>query len=386
MNDFTFLNPTKIIFGRDASDKLAEEMENRGHTILLVYGGGSIKKTGLYDRVMRQLSGKTVIELSGVEPNPRLSSVHEGIRLCREHNVDFILAVGGGSAIDCAKAIAVGTPYPGEVWDFFKRTAYPETALPVGTILTLSATGTEMNGNAVITNTETTEKIGFSGILLQYPAFSILDPVNTFTVPPIQTAYGTVDMLSHVMENYFSYPDDTPVQDGLAETIMKVMFEKVFIALKDPTDYDARANLMWCGTMALNGIIPVGKEGDWGCHAIEHVLSAHYDIAHGAGLAIVHPPYMKYLCQFNPKKYARYAVNVLGIDPAGRSDYEVGLEGIARTKALFKQMGAPVSLAEVGIGPEKLELMAEQMVAMRPLGNYSRIGKEELLQILKEAL
>ncbi|MEA5077091.1 MAG: iron-containing alcohol dehydrogenase [Anaerolineaceae bacterium] len=386
MNNFTFLNPTKILFGRDATDLLGEEMKDRGQTILLVYGGGSIKKTGLYDRVLRQLRGKTVIELSGVEPNPRLSSVHEGIRLCREHKVDFILAVGGGSAIDCAKAIAVGTPYHGEVWDFFKRIAYPDSALPVGTILTLSATGTEMNGNAVITNTETTEKIGFSGILLQYPAFSILDPVNTFTVPPIQTAYGTVDMLSHVMENYFSYPDDTPIQDGLAETIMKVMFEKVFVALKDPTDYDARANLMWCGTMALNGIIPVGKEGDWGCHAIEHVLSAHYDIAHGAGLAIIHPPYMKYLCQFNPKKYARFAVNVLGIDPAGRPDYEVGLEGIARTKTLFKQMGAPISLAEVGIGPEKLELMAEQMVAMRPLGNYSRIGKEELLQILKEAL
>ncbi len=386
MKDFTFLNPTKIIFGRDATDKLAEEMKGRGQNVLLVYGGGSIKRTGLYDRVLRQLSDKHVVELSGVEPNPRLSSVHEGIRLCREHKVDFILAVGGGSAIDCAKAIAVGVPYSGEVWDFFKGKAYPESALPIGDILTLSATGTEMNGNAVISNTETQEKIGFSGVRLQYPAFSILDPVNTFTVPPTHTAYGTVDMISHVLETYFSYPDATPIQDGLSETIIKVAFENAFVALQKPDDYEARANLMWCSTMALNGTLQTGKEGDWGCHAIEHVLSAHYDIAHGAGLAIVHPPYMKYMLQFNPKKYARYAVNVLGVDPAGRSDYEIGLEGIEKTKVLFKQLGAPVALSEVGIGPEKLDLMAEQMVAMRPLGNYHRIGKEELLGILKEAL
>jgi hypothetical protein len=193
-------------------------------------------------------------------------------------------------------------------------------------------------------------------------------------------------MLSHLYECYFSLPDDTPIQDGLAETIMRTVFDNVFVVLEKPDDYDARANLMWCGTLALNDIIPLGKEGDWGCHAIEHVLSAHYDIAHGAGLAIITPPFMKYMCQFHPQKYKQYAINVLGIDPQGKSDDVVGMEGIAKTKSLFKQMGAPIALSEVGIGVEKLELMAHEIVQNGKIGNYSKIGAEELLQILKEAL
>jgi alcohol dehydrogenase len=386
MNNFTYENPTRIIFGRDTTDKLAEVMKKYGQNVLLVYGGGSIKKTGLYDRVLRQLSGKTVYELPGVEPNPRLTSVHEGIRICREKKVDIILAVGGGSVIDCAKAISIGVPYEGEVWDFFKREAYPSRSIPLGAILTLAATGTEMNGNSVITNLETKEKIGLAGVPAMHPVFSILDPLLTFTVPKNQIANGCVDMLSHLYEDYFSLPDGTPVQDGLAEAVMRTIFDQVFIVEQKPDDYNARANLMWCGTMALNTIIPVGKDGDWGCHEIEHVLSAHYDIAHGAGLAIVTPPYMKYLCQFHPAKYRQYTVNVLGIDPKGHSDYEVGLEGIEKTKALFKQMGAPVSLKEVGIGTEKLELMVDQILQDRTLGSYAKVGKPELLGILKEAL
>jgi len=386
MNNFTYQNPTRIIFGRDTTDSLAEEIKDKGKHVLLVYGGGSIKKNGLYDRVIKQLADKVVYELAGVEPNPRLTTVQKGIQICKDKKIDFILAVGGGSVIDCAKAISIGAKYAGEVWDFYKGKAYPQAAIPLGAILTLAATGTEMNGNSVITNMETKEKIGFAGVLLLHPAFSILDPCNTFTVPPDQVAYGCVDILTHLYECYFSYPDDTPIQDGLAETIMKTVFTEVFRVLEKPDDYDARANIMWCGTMALNDIIPLGKEGDWGCHAIEHVLSAHYDIPHGAGLAIVDLPYMKYLCQFNPKKYKQYAVNVLGIDPQGRSDYEVGLEGIAKTRSLFKQMGAPVTLSEVGIGAEKLELMANEVVQDGKIGNYARIGAQELLQILKEAL
>ena len=386
MNNFTYHNPTKILFGKDTTDRLAEEMKDRGENILFVYGGGSIKKNGLYDRVMRQLKGKKVYELAGVDPNPRLTTVRQGIKICREKQIDFILAVGGGSAIDCAKAISIGALYEGDVWDFYKGKAQPAAAIPVGAILTLAATGTEMHGNSVITNMETKEKIGFSGILLLHPVFSILDPCNTYTVPNHQLANGCEDMLSHLYECYFSFPDDTPIQDGLAETIMRTVFDQVFVALEKPDDYDARANLMWCGTLALNDIIPLGKDGDWGCHAIEHVLSAHYDIPHGAGLAIITPPYMKYLCRFNPAKYKQYAVNVLGIDPDGRSDYEVGLEGIAKTKALFKKMGAPVSLSEVGIGTEKPGLMANQVVHDGKIGNYSKIGAEELLQILKDAL
>ena len=386
MRNFTYHNPTKILFGKDTTDHLAEEMKNRGKNVLFVYGGGSIKKNGLYDRVMRQLGDKHVYELSGVEPNPRLTTVCKGIQICREKQIDFILAVGGGSVIDCAKAISIGALYEGDVWDFYKGKAYPQAAIPLGAILTLAATGTEMNGNSVITNLDTQEKIGFAGVLLLHPAFSILDPCNTFTVPNHQIANGCVDMLSHLYECYFSYPDDTPIQDGLAETIMRTVFENVFVTLEKPEDYDARANLMWCGTLALNDMIPLGKEGDWGCHAIEHVLSAHYDIAHGAGLAIITPPYMKYLCQFNPAKYKQYAVNVFGLDPQGKSDYEVGMEGIAKTKSLFKQIGAPVALGEVGIGVEKLELMANEIVQDGKIGNYSKIGAEELFQILKEAL
>ena len=386
MRNFTYHNPTKILFGKDTTDHLAEEMKNRGKNVLFVYGGGSIKKNGLYDRVMRQLGDKHVYELSGVEPNPRLTTVRKGIQICREKQIDFILAVGGGSVIDCAKAISIGALYEGDVWDFYKGKAYPQAAIPLGAILTLAATGTEMNGNSVITNLDTQEKIGFAGVLLLHPAFSILDPCNTFTVPNHQIANGCVDMLSHLYECYFSYPDDTPIQDGLAETIMRTVFENVFVTLEKPEDYDARANLMWCGTLALNDMIPLGKEGDWGCHAIEHVLSAHYDIAHGAGLAIITPPYMKYLCQFNPAKYKQYAVNVFGLDPQGKSDYEVGMEGIAKTKSLFKQIGAPVALGEVGIGVEKLELMANEIVQDGKIGNYSKIGAEELFQILKEAL
>lgn len=386
MNNFSFYNPTRIHFGKGSLAKLTDELKKYGNTILLVYGGGSIKRMGLYDEVMKHLAGKKVIELAGVDPNPRLSSVHEGVRLCREHNVDLILGVGGGSAIDCAKAIAIGVPYQGDAWDFFKGRAYPQTALPLGCVLTLAATGTEMNGNSVITNTETTEKIGFAGVTLMHPAFSILDPVYTYSVPPEHLANGCVDMLSHLYETYFSMPDDTPIQDGMAETLMRVVFDQVFVAMENPRDYDARAKLMWSGTMALNYIVPLGMQGDWGCHAIEHVISAHYDIAHGAGLAIITPAYMKYLCAFHPSKYRQYAVNVFGIDPAGRSDMEVGLEGIARTKEMFAKMGAPVSLRQVGIGSEKLEQMAREIVSNGPIGNYAKIGYDELMKILQDML
>lgn len=384
MNNFTYENPTRIIFGEDTTDNLADELKNCGKNILLVYGGGSIKRTGLYDRVMKQLSNKNVFELPGVEPNPRLTTVHKGIQMCRENHVDFILAVGGGSVVDCAKAISIGVPYSGDVWDFWKGKAYPTERLPLGDILTLAATGTEMNGNSVITNWETKEKIGFAGVLLMHPVFSILDPCNTFTVPANQTAYGCVDMLSHLYENYFSYPDKTPIQDGLAETLMKTIFDQVFVALEKLDNYEARANLMWAGTMALNNIVPLGMEGDWGCHAIEHVLSAHFDIAHGAGLAIITPAYMKHLCPFNPRKYRQYAENVLGIDPSSKNDYEAALEGIARTKELFKKMGAPVSLSEVGIGPEHFDALAREITQDGPLGNYSKIGYKEMLQIFED--
>lgn len=386
MNNFIYQNPTKVIFGENTTNNLVDEMKSTGKNVLLVYGGGSIKENGLYNRVINQLADKNVYELAGVEPNPRLTTVYKGIQICKRMNIDFILAVGGGSVIDCAKAISVGALYDGDVWDFYKKKAYPTAAIPVGDVLTLAATGTEMNGNSVITNMETHEKIGFSGVYLLHPVFSILDPINTYSVPNNQTANGCADILSHLFEDYFSYPDDTPIQDGFAETIMKTVFSNAFAALEKPDDYNARANLMWCGTLALNGVIPLGKEGDWGCHAIEHVLSAHYDIPHGAGLAIITPPYMKYMCQFNPKKYKQYAINIFGINPEGKTDYEIGLEGIALTKNNLKKMGVPVTLHEVGIGSEKFDLMTQEMFQSRKIGSYKILDREELLQILREAL
>ncbi len=385
MHNFTYHNPTKIIFGKGTTDQLAEELKDKGQNILLVYGGGSIKRNGLYDRVIRQLEGKTIYELPGVEPNPRLTTVNKGIEICKKNKIDLILGVGGGSVIDCAKAIAAGALYDGEVWDFFTGKAYPTRAIPVADVLTLAATGTEMNGNSVITNWEAHEKIGMAGVPVYKPVFSILDPENTYTVPREQIAYGCADILSHLYEDYFSNPDDTPIQDGLAETLMKTVFSQVFAALDKPDDYAARANLMWCGTLALCQIIPLGKEGDWGCHAIEHVISAHYDIPHGAGLAIITPAYMKYLCQFNPKKYKNYAVNVFGIDPAGKTDHEVALEGIAQTKTMLKKMGNPVSFSEVGINDEKFDQMIKEILKGGKLGNYARIGYDELRSIFEDA-
>jgi len=236
-------------------------MKNWGKNVLFVYGSGSIKKNGLYDRVIRQLSDKNVVELSGVDPNPRLTTVYKGIQICREKKIDFILAVGGGSVIDCAKAISIGALYEGDVWDFYKGESETRSRHPVGAILTLAATGTEMNGNSVITNMETKEKIGFAGVVT--PASRV------FHFRPMQYVYrseppacnGCVDMLSHLYECYFSLPDDTPIQDGLAETIMRTVFDNVFVVLEKPDDYDARANLMWCGTLALNDIIPLGRGG-----------------------------------------------------------------------------------------------------------------------------
>lgn len=291
MNAFRFQNPTALIFGKGTVEQLGTEVAKYGKRVLFVYGGGSIKKTGLYDRVREQLAhiGAEVVELPGVEPNPRLTTVKKGIELCRQHGLDFILAVGGGSVIDASKAIAAGVPYEGDVWDFFMRKAAPQTALPLGTVLTLAATGSEMNGGSVVTNWEEKRKRSF-GSIHTFPKFSILDPTLTFTVPRDHTVNGIVDMMSHVFEQYFSHTPDTPLQERFCESILKTVIEQAEVVLTNPENYEARANLMLCGTYALNGgMISVGMQGDWATHAIEHEVSAVYDIPHGAGLAIIFP-------------------------------------------------------------------------------------------------
>ncbi len=387
MNPFRMYNPTKLIFGPDTVKQLGALVAPYGTSVLLVYGGGSIKRTGLYDAVMTELRGigAVVHELPAVEPNPRLGTVHKGIDICRKEKVGFILAVGGGSVIDAAKAVAVGVPYEGDMWDFCLRKAQINEALPLGTILTLSATGSEMNGNSVITNWEEKQKRSFGSIHAN-PKFSILDPTLTFTVPQDQTVNGIVDMMSHVFETYFNLTTDTPLQERMCESVLQTVIENGEIALKSPSDYAARANLMLCGTIALNGTLSIGLKGDWASHGIEHEISAIYDIAHGAGLAIVFPNWMRYVYCERTERFVQYAVRVWNIDPAGKSDDEIALAGIEATRAYFKRIGAPSSLGELGIGGEELDRMAEKAVHFGPLGSFKKLEKDDVKAILEMSL
>ncbi len=389
MNSFDFHNPTKILFGAGKLERLGEQVAACGSkTVLLVYGGGSIKKTGLYDRVLSQLAGAGVrtVELPGVEPNPRVTTVRKGIELCRAEGVDLILAVGGGSVIDAAKAVAVGVPYEGDVWDFLMRRAKITAALPLGTVLTLSATGSEMNGNAVITNWEEKLKKSFASIYA-YPKFSILDPTLTYTVPADQTVNGIVDMMSHVFEQYFSLTPDTPLQERLCESILQTVIENGERALAEPEQYEARANLMLCGTYALNGgMISVGVQTDWATHAIEHEVSAIYDIAHGAGLSILFPNWMKYVCHSRPDRFVQFAVRVWNIDPAGKSEEEIALAGIQATRDYFTRIGAPARLADLGIGNSEIGRMAKEAVKFGPIGSFKALHEDDVKAILQLSL
>ncbi|PZD96118.1 NADH-dependent alcohol dehydrogenase [Paenibacillus sambharensis] len=388
MNPFRFYNPTQLVFGKDTVSELGSLVAPYGSSILLVYGGGSIKKTGLYDKVKEQLASihATVHELSGIDPNPRLSSVEKGVQICRENGVQFILAVGGGSVIDAAKGIAAGVPYEGSVWDFCTRKAQVQKALPLGAILTLSATGTEMNGNAVITNWDLKQKRGMGSIHV-YPRFSILDPTLTMTVSKEQTANGIVDMMSHVFEQYFSQTKDTPLQERLCESILQTVVENGETAVREPNNYEARANLMLCGTYALNGgMISVGMQNDWASHDIEHAISAIYDIAHGAGLSIVFPNWMKYVYNARIDRFVQYAVRVWGVDPAGKTDDEIALAGIQATRDFFTRIGAPATLSDVGIGDESLDVMAADAVRFGPLGSFRKLEQQDVRSILEMSL
>lgn len=385
MNNFVYHNPTELIFGKGQILHLKEKAKKYGKTILLVYGGGSIKRFGLYDKVLSILSedGCRIVELAGVEPNPRLSTVNKGIELCRQEGVDWVLAVGGGSVIDAAKAIAVGALYDGDVWDFYTRKAVPSQALPLGTVLTLAATGSEMNRGSVVTNWETKEKHGAS---TTFPAFSILDPEHTFSVPKDQTVYGICDMMSHVFEQYFTHTANIPLQTRFAESIMLTVIENAERAIEHPEDYDARANLLYCGTMALNGTLPVGVVTDWATHSIEHAVSAIYDIPHGGGLAIIFPKWMRYVYKENVERFVRFATQVWGVDPAGKSDEEIALAGIAKTEEFFKRIGAPSRLADYRIGDENIEVMAKKATPFGPIGNFKKLQAEDVAEILRMCL
>ncbi|MGF7045975.1 alcohol dehydrogenase YqhD (iron-dependent ADH family) [Paenibacillus sp. DS2015] len=387
MKEFEFINPTKLIFGKGKLDALRNEVPKYGTKVLLVYGGGSIKRSGLYDNVMsilKEISAE-VTELSGVEPNPRLSTVHKGVDLCKSNGIELILAVGGGSVLDCAKAIAVGAKYDGDMWDFVERKAAPKAALPLGTVLTMAATGSEMNGGSVITNEDTKEKMGW-GSPFAYPAFSILDPAHTFSLPKDQTVYGMVDIMSHVLEHYFHLENNTQVQDGFCETILRTVIETAPKLIEDLENYELRATVMYCGTMALNGMINMGMSGDWGTHNIEHAVSAVYDIPHGGGLAILFPNWMTYNQSVDVARLKRLAVNVFNIDANGKSDEEVGAEGIIALRHFWNSIGAPSRLADYDIDASEIEVMADKAMRFGPFGNFRTLNKEDVIEIYKMSL
>ncbi|AST93091.1 NADH-dependent alcohol dehydrogenase [Sutcliffiella cohnii] len=387
MNNFTFYNPTRLIFGKDEVENLANHLQTYGKNILLVYGGGSIKKSGLYDQVIQQLqkANANVTELAGVEPNPRVETVRKGVALCKEHQIDFLLAVGGGSVIDCTKAIAAGAKYDGDVWDIVIKKAPVHEALPFGTVLTLAATGSEMNSGSVITNWETKEKHGW-GSPFTFPQFSILDPQNTVTVPKNHTVYGIVDMMSHVFEQYFNNATHTPLQDRMCESVLKTVMETAPKLLEDLTSYKHRETILYSGTIALNGMLQMGYRGDWASHGIEHAISAIYDIPHAGGLAIIFPNWMKHVLDRNVAKFKQLAVRVFEVDDTDKDDREVALEGIERLRQFWNSLGAPSRLADYNIDDSQFEQMTRHILANGPIGNFKPLHEEDVTSILKACL
>ncbi|HUC91050.1 MAG TPA: iron-containing alcohol dehydrogenase [Paenibacillus sp.] len=387
MNTFTYHNPTRLIFGKGTLEQLGKLTQPYGKKVLLVYGGGSIKKNGVYDGVVKQLEsvGTQIFELAGVEPNPRLTTVHKGVDICKKEGIDFMVAAGGGSVIDCVKAIAVGAKYDGDVWDIITRKAEPKEALPFGTVLTLAATGSEMNSGSVITNWETQEKYGW-GSPYTFPVFSILDPEHTFTVPKDQTVYGIVDIMSHIFEQYFHHTPNAPVQDGFCESLLRTVIEAAPKLVENLNSYERRETILYSGTMALNGTLSMGTLGDWATHNIEHAVSAVYDIPHGGGLAILFPNWMEHVLDEGVGRFKQMAVNVFGVDPAGKSDRDTALEGIRALRSFWNSIGAPSRLADYGIGGDKLSVMADKAMVYGPFGNFKKLQYDDVLAIYKKSL
>ncbi|AVP54938.1 NADH-dependent alcohol dehydrogenase [Clostridium tetani] len=386
MLNFNYSIPTKIFFGKGQIEILGKEIKKYGNKVLIVYGGGSIKKNGVYDEIVNIFKDNNINfwELSGVEPNPRITTVRKGIKMCKENDIDFILAVGGGSSIDCSKVIAAGYYYKGDPWDIVLNSSKIENAIPLGTILTLSATGSEMNAGAVITNLETNEKLGTHHPSMA-PKFSILDPSYTFTVPAKHTAAGIADIMSHTFENYFSKTKEAYLQNRMAESILKTCIEYGKVAMEEPENYEARANLMWASSLAINGILSYGKETKWSVHPIEHELSAFYDITHGIGLAILTPYWMEYVLDDSTlDNFVEYGINVWNINDK-EDKYNIANKSIEKTREYFTSLGIPSTLKEVGIEEEKLAEMAKAATRRGDVGGFRPLKEEDVLKIYKLA-
>jgi butanol dehydrogenase len=383
--DFRYQNPTTIYFGKEALDNLSIELKAYGDTIMLAYGKGAIKKSGLYDQVISILkeSGKTIVELSGIMANPTYEKVLEGAALVRAHKVDLILAVGGGSVIDCAKAISVAAYCEGDAWEryWLKFEPVDNKVVPIASILTLAGTGSEMNGGSVITNENMKLKMGRVFPSTMNPQFSILNPEYTFTLPVYQMVSGIFDMMSHLMESYFSGEDDVTT-DYLIEGLLRSIIHSAKIAVKDPNNYEARSNLMWSSTLAMNPIMGLGKSQDWEVHMIEHQLGAYTDCAHGMGLAAISLPYYRYIYKYGLDKFVRFATQVWGIAATGKTKDTIALEGISSLEEFLKECGIVTNIKELGATEEMLPLIANSTVLT---GGYKVLTADEVLEILKTA-
>ena len=387
MQNFDYMTPTRLIFGRDAIAKLPEVMTQFGKKILLTYGGGSIKKIGLYQKVLEMLKGYDIVELPGIQPNPKYDpSVLDGVRLCKEHNVDVILSVGGGSVLDCSKAIAAGAKYDGDPWDLISYKVKAKAALPIVDILTLAATGSEYDCGGVISRTETNDKIGYIDPLL-FPVVSILDPVYTFTVSKKQTAAGIADAMNHTIEQYF-VEDSTLLNDGFCESMLRSLMTNGRKCLEHPEDYTARAEMMLACTYGCNGILALGNSySGWPCHGIEHALSAYYDITHGEGLAIITPRWMRHiLSERTMDRFVKYGINVFGIDPT-LPKQEIAVKAIDATYEFFKSINIPMHLRDVGIDESRIDEMAHHIAVNEGLDKaYAPLTEQDIKEILLESL
>lgn len=387
LGNFMYANPTKLYFGENALDYLAGELAHYGKTVMLVYGGGSIKKNGIYDRVVEILksSGKEIVEDGGVMPNPTVDKLYEGCKRAREGNADLILAVGGGSVCDYAKAVSVSAYCDEDPWDkyFLRMEDVDNRILPVGCVLTMVGTGSEMNGGSVITHPGQKRKIGHVFGDNVFPKFSILNPVYTFTLPPYQMKAGFFDIMSHILEQYFSGEDDN-TSDYIMEGLLHSLIHSSRIAVKNPTDYEARSNIMWIATWALNTLVAKGKSTDWMVHMIGQSIGAYTDATHGMTLAAVSLPYYRHILPYGLPKFKRYAVRVWGVSPDGKSDEEVAREGLDRMEAYMREIGLVMNSRELGVTEDMLDGIADGTLLMT--GGYKTLSHEEIVGILKESL
>lgn len=389
MLNFNFYSPTEFVFGKETELQVGKLLKlYKAKKVLIHYGSGSIKRSGLFDRVIKALEEEKIdyVELGGVVPNPRDTLVYEGIELCKNEKVDFILAVGGGSAIDSAKAIAMGAKYNGDFWDFFDRKAEAKSALNIGVVLTIPAAGSEGSSVSVITKTDGMLKRGAYSKHIR-PVFAIINPELTYTLPRYQTAAGISDMMSHVFERYLTKTQDVILTDRLSEATLVSIMEAAKIVMEEPTNYEARATICWAGTIAHNGFLGVGRQEDWATHALEHELSALYDVTHGAGLAVMFPAYMRYTVNEDVQRYRRLAVKVFGIKDKPKKPLKVALAGIDALEAFYKSIGMPTNFNEIGARKEDIDILLKKLEINRgkKFGFFKELTMEDARKIYELA-